>query len=294
MTELIISSVLGVFGLLLGSFAGASVWRLRARQLIEDRAAGEKVDAKELKRLKNVVASVKEDRSQCLHCHHQLAWYDLLPLVSWTVLRGRCRYCRQSIGWFEPAIELGTASFFIASYVFWPNPLTSPLEITALLLWLAVGVGLIILFCYDARWFLLPDKIVFPLMALGILNAGIAVVTSDTPLTVAMSVLVSCGILSGLYFCLYVLSKGAWVGFGDIKLGLVLAFMLVDWKLALLSLFLANVIGCLVVLPGLIIKRLSRYSHVPFGPMLIGGFWITGLFGNAIIAWYLNISFSFL
>lgn len=294
MIEIIPVVLLAILGLLFGSFAGASMWRLRARQLIEDKAAGEKVDAKELKQLKRVISSVRSDRSRCLHCHHQLAWYDLLPLVSWIQLKGRCRYCRKSIGWFEPLIEIGTATFFVISFVAWPYALVSPFDIASFVIWLGVGVGLIILFCYDARWFLLPDKIVFPLLGVAVIGAAIQIVTSFEPLTALISTVGACLILSGLYFGLYLASKGAWVGFGDIKLGLVLALLLADWQLALLTLFLANVIGCIVVLPALVIKRLSRYSHVPFGPMLIAGFWISGLFGSAIISWYLHISFSFL
>jgi prepilin signal peptidase PulO-like enzyme (type II secretory pathway) len=294
MNELLVSVSLAVLGLFFGSFAGATVWRLRARQLVEDKAAGEEIDKNEFKRLKSVIAPVAHDRSRCLHCHHQLAWYDLVPLMSWVSLGGRCRYCRTSIGWFEPLVELGTALFFVLSYLAWPEALQSPVEILQFGIWLAVGVGLIILLCYDARWFLLPDKIVFPLMGVAFVYACVIILGNDKPLEAFLSVIVSCGILSGLYFALYLVSKGAWVGFGDIKLGLVLALMLSDWQLALLALFLANIIGCIVVLPGLVFKRLSRTSHVPFGPMLIGGFWIAGLYGRDIIDWYMRVSFPFL
>lgn len=295
MTELMIGVFLAVLGLLLGSFAGASVWRLRARQLVEDEASGEEVDAKELKRLRRLTnMTLSDDRSRCLHCHHQLAWYDLIPLVSWLQLRGRCRYCRKYIGRFEPAVELATAAFFVVSYWVWPAALVAPAEIVQFILWLMVGAGLIILFCYDTRWFLLPDKVVFPLMGLAAVNAIIQVLISADPIAAVLSVVGACVILSGLYFLLYVLSKGAWIGFGDIKLGLVLGLMLADWRLALLALFLANIIGCLIVLPAMVVRRLSRYSHVPFGPMLIGGFWIAGLFGVAIVDWYVGITFPFL
>lgn len=295
MIDLMTVVMLAVFGLFLGSFAGATVWRLRGRQLVEDSAAGEKVDKQELKRLKPLTASsVRTDRSQCLHCKHRLAWYDLVPLFSWLQLRGRCRYCKKSIGWFEPVIELATAAFFVISYLGWPSPLITPLELASFVVWLAVGTGLIILFCYDAKWFLLPDKIVFPLLGLAAISATLQITSSAEPLMAFWSAIGACMILSGLYYLLYLISKGAWIGFGDIKLGLVLGLMLADWQLALLALFLANVIGCLVVLPAMVSKRLSRYSHVPFGPMLIAGFWIAGLFGHELIAWYLKISFSFL
>ena len=78
------SIIFGLLGAIFGSFVGAQVWRLRARQLKEDQQAGEKVDKKEMKRLSHLLKkNVRSDRSRCLHCSHVLAWYDLIPLVSW-------------------------------------------------------------------------------------------------------------------------------------------------------------------------------------------------------------------
>src|SRR6476661_6297359 len=106
-------SVITVIGLVMGSFAGAQVWRLRARQLVEDSSNGESVDSHELKRLRPLTGrKTSEDRSQCLSCGHTLAWYDLVPLASWASTQGKCRYCKKPIGKFEPFIEIGTALIF--------------------------------------------------------------------------------------------------------------------------------------------------------------------------------------
>lgn len=293
MEQIFVSVGLVLFGLIIGSFNGAMVWRLRARQLEEDKAAGEHVPKKEYDRLKKLLRpSLADDRSMCLHCHHQLAWYDLLPLVSWVLLRGKCRYCHHKIGSMEPLIELGTATFFLVSYLAWPFDLTNGLALADFVLWLVIGDGLIILFAYDARWFLLPNRVVFPLIGLAAVSAALQIIQAESIVSAAISLIVSILILSGLYYFLYVLSKGQWIGFGDIKLGLVLALVLADWPLAFLALFLANLIGCLVVLPGLVAKKLKRTSHVPFGPMLIAAYFIVGLFGPAIITWYFG-AFSF-
>lgn len=282
--------MLTVIGLMLGSFAGASIWRIRARQLVEDEADGEEIDKVELKKLKKVSAhTIKDDRSQCLHCGHQLAWYDLIPLFSWASLAGKCRYCHKPIGWFEPVIELVTASFFVISYVCWPTPLTMLTAQVELGLWLVTGFGLIILFFYDARWFLLPNKIMFPVIGIAAASALLQISTAPDVLHTFISAVIGCVILSGLYFVLYIASKGAWIGFGDIKLGLALALSLADWRLALLTLFLANIIGCIIVLPTMAVKKLTRYSRVPFGPMMIAGWFIAGLWGEALINWYMNI-----
>lgn len=87
MDNLVIVTMLAVLGAALGSFAGAQVWRLRARQLIQDQADGEVVDARESSRLRPLKRDVHHDRSECLGCHHQLAWYDLLPIISWLLLQ---------------------------------------------------------------------------------------------------------------------------------------------------------------------------------------------------------------
>jgi prepilin signal peptidase PulO-like enzyme (type II secretory pathway) len=271
----------------MGSFAGASVWRLRARQLVEDKAQGEPVDKKEYDTLK-VLANVKQtkDRSRCLHCGHTLAWYDLLPLVSWLSLGGKCRYCRHSIGYFEPVMELAVAAFFVASYALWPYDLHSWAAYVQFGAWLAAGVGLAILFVYDLRWFLLPNQAMFTVIGLSAISALAVLLQSSDIGATLINMCVAVAILSGLYLFIYYISKGAWVGFGDIKLGLALALLLADWRLAFIALFAANLLGCLIVIPGMIAGKIKRQTHIPFGPLLIGGAAIAMFFGQAIINWY--------
>jgi prepilin signal peptidase PulO-like enzyme (type II secretory pathway) len=292
MDQLFICVALAVFGLALGSFAGATVWRLRAKQLVQDKDEGEEYDKKEYKALLPLTKStVSNDRSRCLHCGHTLNWYDLIPLVSWVSTGGKCRYCHTRIGNFEPLIELGVAVFFIASYLLWPYPLGTTLEIAHLALWLLAGVMLAILFAYDLKWFLLPNKIVFPLIAVGVLVAGVVVGTSPDIMHAFINLAFAVLILSGLYLAIWVISKGKWIGFGDVKLGLALALLLADYKLAVVALFAANLIGCLIVIPGMIRGKVTRATHVPFGPLLILGFVIAGLAGQHIIDAYMHLLF---
>ncbi len=287
MEQILIYVALIIVGLCMGSFAGATVWRLRAHQLIGDKKAGEKVSAKEYELLKPLTEkSLKSDRSRCLKCSHVLAWYDLMPLVSWLGLRGKCRYCHKSIGRMEPLIELGTAAFFVLSFMLWPDPLVSALEITTFVLWLIAGVMLAILFVYDLKWFLLPNYVVFPLIAVGVLITLISIFSSTDVVMALVGVTSAVVLLSGIYLFLWFVSKGRWIGFGDIKLGLALALILVDWQLAFIALFAANLIGCLVVIPGLMTHKLTRKTHVPFGPLLILGAIVAMLAGDSIITWY--------
>lgn len=278
-------SIAALIGLVFGSFAGASVWRLRARQLLGDKARGDSVDKGELKRLKPLTAhSFAHDRSRCLECSHELAWFDLLPLVSWLSTRGRCRYCHKPIGWFEPAIELATSGLFVSFYYYW-NLMHTAQEWPLLIVWAAVLVLLVILFVYDAKWFLLPDVIMWPFIFLSGALATIGSITAADPASAIVSAALAVLLLSGLYLLLWFVSGGEWVGFGDVKLGLGLGLLLADWQLAFLALFFANFIGTLIVLPGLATKKLSRKTQIPFGPLLIIGFFIALYFGQVIITY---------
>lgn len=290
MDTLMISIVLLVLGTVAGSFAGATVWRLRARQLKDDEEAGEKVSAKEkneVKKLKKV--SVVKDRSVCLHCGHTLHWMDLIPFASWLFLRGKCRYCGKPIGVTEPLIEVALAAYFVMSYIWWPAPLIDTLDIVRFVLWLIAGTGLAILVVYDSKWFLLPNRVVFPLIGVGVLYAISVFIGDNFSYETASQIVLSCMILSGLYYVIYEVSHRQWVGFGDVKLGLALALLLSDWSLAILALFLANVIGTLFVLPLMFNGKVGRKTHIPFGPLLIAGWFIAGIFGNTIIEWYLGL-----
>lgn len=291
MDEIYAYVILTVLGLMFGSFAGATVWRLRAWQLVQDKAEGEEVSSIEYKKLLPLTkASIRTDRSRCLHCGHTLAWYDLLPLVSWVGLRGKCRYCHAKIGWFEPLMEIGVAAFFILSYALWPSSLDTTVAGFQFILWLVSGVLLAILFAYDLKWFLLPDVIVFPLVAVGVLMAGAELITAAQPVATLVNIAGSVTILSGLYYILHKVSKGQWIGFGDVKLGLALGLLLGDWQLAFIALFAANFIGCLIVIPGMLSGKLTRTTRIPFGPLLIIGAIVAMIWGPLLIDAYFTLS----
>jgi len=288
MDTFIIYTALVIIGLALGSFAGATVWRLRAYQLKDDKAHDDDYDHDEYKSLQKLTTkNIANDRSRCLHCAYALKWYDLIPVISWISLRGRCRKCHKFIGWFEPIIELGLATFFVLSYLLWPYQLDNWLEITRLVLWLISGVGLAVLFAYDTKWFLLPDRVSFTVVGLGLASSVLTVMLAADRIGAIASILGAVAILSGVYFVLYLVSRGKWIGFGDIKLGLGLALLLADWRLAFIALFAANLIGCIIVIPAMIKGTMKRDSHVPFGPLLIVGMIVAQFAGYYMIDAYL-------
>lgn len=257
---------LAVLGAIFGSFAGALVWRLHTK--------------------KDFVS----DRSECEHCHHKLSTLDLIPIVSWLSLRGRCRYCGKPIGKAAILLEIGLAAYFAGSFLVWPYGLTSLLAWVDFTIWLIAGVGLAILFVYDLRWYLLPDKVVFPLIILSIGDFALRVVSQAwSPYEMLVQLAAALAAVAGLYGLLYYASRGRWVGFGDVKLGIFIGLML-GWEAALLAVFIANIIGTLAILPLLVSGRVSRTSRIPFGPFLIVGFVMAGLWGPAIIDWYFSLA----
>ena len=206
------------------------------------------------------------------------------------MLRGKCRYCHKPISAQYPIVELAVTAYFIGSYLLWPFELSGIHAWIDFGLWLAAGVGLAILFVYDLRWYLLPDKVVWPLVVLGVVDFinqaiwqqwGIGTVAAEAALAIIA--------IAGVYYVLHLVSKGKWVGFGDVKLGLFMGLAL-GWKAAIICLLAANVIGCLIIIPGLLTGRLKRDSKIPFGPLLIGGFVVAGLFGNQIFDWYTQLT----
>lgn len=281
MEEILLCMALMLFGAALGSFAGAQVWRLRARQLVDDKKSGYKVSKKEYERLGGLVRSAKSDRSECLHCHHRLAWYDMMPVVSWLTLGGKCRYCRKSIGIMEVLVEVGLGAAFALSYMYWPFTLDSSLEWLRFALWLVVCALMAILFVYDAKWSLLPFSINLALIAVALSYMVTSFLIAPFAPGEWLSLVVAVAMLAGLYF---LFSIPGWVGLGDSILGLGLALLLIRWEWAFLALFLANLLGCFMLIPLAVRGKLSRGTHVPFGPLLITGAFVAVLWGSDIMS----------
>lgn len=252
--------LLVLLGLVLGSFVNALVWRLH-----EDK-------------------DWVRGRSECPHCHHQLAPKDLVPVFSWLSLGGKCRYCQKPIP-DSPLVELVLPLLFVASYYLWPDPLAGA-GLFAFVLWLIFLVGFLALAVYDIKWFLLPDAIVFPLIGLSVVQVlGLWLFFGESWRSVVASVFGAVAI-TGLFWAIFRISKGKWIGFGDVKLAIILGLLAGGILPAFLLLFIASLLGVLLALPMVLAGKASRKSHLPFGPLLIAGLIIVQLFGQHIIDWY--------
>lgn len=263
-----------VLGLCLGSFVNALVYRLHEQSR---------------KSSKSKKLSIVNGRSICVHCGHVLSWRDLIPVLSWTLLRGRCRYCNKPVSWQYPVVELAVAGLFVISYLFWPvieAPLDSLDSYVNFIAWLAVLTGFTALFIYDLRWMLLPNRIIYPLLAFAAVLATYNILSADNVVQASYDTLMSVVIASGVFYLLFLVSNGRWIGGGDVKLGLLIGLMLADPFKAFLMLMAASTLGTLLVLPGLLLKKLKTTSRIPFGPFLMAGALFAMLFGQTLIDWY--------
>lgn len=255
-----------IIGLCFGSFINALVWRIHeSRDWVRD-------------------------RSECPHCAHKLATKDLIPVISWFFLRGKCRYCQQNISKQYPVIELLTAFWFVASFHYWPAGLSGSIGQEVLLgSWLVASIGLIALLIYDHRYMILPNKIIYP--SLIVASAGRAFYIFGYTTNIghqlaswALSVVVA----SGIFFVLHEISKGQWIGFGDVRLGLLTGTLLASPSKSLLMIFLASLLGTVFALPKAFVKKKVLNTRFAYGPFLIAGCFTGVLFGQKIINWYLN------
>ncbi len=217
-------------------------------------------------------------RSYCPSCRRQIAWYDNIPLFSFLVLRGRCRHCQQKISWQYPLVELATALLFSYGFYLYLMGELAPLELAAI--WFILAV-LIVVFVYDLRWQLILDKIMIPSI--------IIVFLFNLYLGFPWSVLLFSAIIGGAFFLFqFVISRGKWIGGGDIRLGFFMGVALGDISALILALFLAYLIGSLVGI-GLIVQGRKEWgSKIPLGVFLALGTVVSLFWGGEIVAWYLG------
>lgn len=267
-------AILVVLGLAFGSFVNAFVWRWR-----------QQASASYKKNENDNDYSIIRGRSMCPDCRHELSAADLLPLLSWLWLRGRCRYCHKPISWQYPLVELVTAALFVLSYAFWPVELAGA-EVAVFALWLAALVGLVALAVYDIRWQLLPNRIVLGVGMLAATGAIIRIAAADNPFEVLVNVILGAAVGGGVFYILFQASKGKWIGGGDVKLGFALGLLAATPGRSFLLIFLAAFLGTAASLPLLANRRLSKKSTIPFGPFLIIATIIVVLYGQDIISWY--------
>jgi leader peptidase (prepilin peptidase)/N-methyltransferase len=246
--------LLVVFGLMVGSFLNVCIYRLAREQ------------------------SIVFPGSHCPMCRHPIAWVDNIPVLSFLLLRGRCRYCRRTIHWRYPVVEFLGAVSAVA--------VVSRFGLSAeALVYFAFVCALIVVSFVDLEFQIIPDEISLGGLVVGILlcaalpslqgttSRWLAVGSSVIGVLVGGGVLYATGLLGDFIF------RKESMGGGDIKL-LAMAGSILGWKLVLLTFFIAPIFA---LIPGLAVLLLKRSHIIPYGPFLSIGLVVALFAGNNLL-----------
>jgi prepilin signal peptidase PulO-like enzyme (type II secretory pathway) len=264
--SLLLYSAIFILGLAVGSFLNCVIYRLETSECLENGKPKKKT------------FSFLRGRSYCPNCKHMLSWQDLIPLLSFMTLGGKCRYCKKPISWQYPLVELATGIIFVLllwKFGFFPEFIYLSL----------VSCFLIVIFVSDLKTYFIPDGAIYPAII-------IALIFNFQFLIFGQFIIFRDSILSGLFAMLfflfiYLISRGKWMGFGDVKLAALMGLFL-GWPNILVAMFLAFFIGAIMGVGLMVLGRKKMSSEVPFGPFLVLGTFLAAFGGQEIISWYLN------
>ena len=185
-------------------------------------------------------------------------------------------------------MEVGLPVAFVVSYLVWPFAFGG-YGLVAFILWLGFLTAFAALTLYDIRWYILPDRIVWPLVVVAAIQVGLHAFVFGGGADVLLSAFWGVVIASGIFYVLYQVSQGEWIGGGDVKLGIVLGLLTGGPLPALLLIFLASCFGTVASLPMIVQKKMGRTSVIPFGPFLILAAVVIVLWGQRMTDWLMNL-----
>jgi leader peptidase (prepilin peptidase)/N-methyltransferase len=259
---LIAAILVGVLGLAIGSFLNVVIWRIPNG------------------------GSLRTPPSACPKCGHPIRARDNIPVLSWLILRGKCRDCGEPISVRYPLVELGTALAFVG-IVLWAGLQPAGLWLLPAYLYFAAVSIALALIDLDTRT--LPNRIVVPSIAImAILLAVPSMVTGDwfALLWAAVS-----GAALFVFYLLLVIIYPSGMGFGDVKLAAVVGLALgyLGWGSLIVGAFAAFLLGGVFSIVLLAIGRATRKTGIPFGPWMLLGAWVGIVFGREISQGYLAL-----
>ena len=234
-----------MIGLALGSFLNVVIFRFR--------------DGK----------SVFTGRSQCLKCFSTIRWFDLVPVISYFFLKGRCRNCKEKISPLYPVVELVTAVVLFT--LFWGAQETS----LFLLLKAAMVATFIVVLFMDMVHFIIPDKSVLLLASLTV------ILKLSTSQKAFLNPLIFALVLTSFFAIIFLVSKGRWIGFGDIKLIFVIGFLF-GYPLGYLAIVVAVWIAFIFSIILLAAGKANMKTEIPFGSFLSASAIFFIIFGNEL------------
>lgn len=240
-----------------------------------------------------IVRSAREEnfyqgRSKCDHCHQQLAWFDNLPLFSFLLLKGRCRYCHRPIACAYFWVELSAFLYgLIFAVLFQYTTVLQTIELNSLVFYFLLGFVLLFVVIADLQYLIVPD---FFIVLLAILAFYWQLLIGRSWLEPCLALIFSSIFFYALaYLAQKILHKEA-LGLGDIKLMMPLAFLL-SWPKILLAIFLAFIVGGFFAMLMLIIGKKKVGQALPFAPFLVVGFLLSWFAGSTIWQWYSGFLF---
>ncbi len=247
-----------VFGLIFGSFMNCLVFRLKEEKTILG-------------------------RSFCPKCKQVLGFLDLIPLFSFLFLGAKCRYCRQKISLQYFLAELIMGVLFAGGYWFYleSSIYQGANNLMMLILYLVVTFFLAIIFLFDLKYFLVSDLILY--IAIFTILIGKIILKFDI-----LSILLGAVVGFSFFGIQYFLSRGKWIGSGDIFIGVFMGVVL-GWPNILVAIFIAYIIGGILGSFLLIFKIKKLVSHLPLGPFLAFATWLVFWGGDFILNWYLSL-----
>ncbi len=272
-------AIVGLLGLIIGSFLNVVIarlprmlhasWAAQCQEYIQQKPTNETT----------APYNLMFPRSHCPHCQHTISAIENIPVLSFLCLKGRCRHCKAPISWRYPLIEILTA--LLSMSVAYQFGISWQTLAALLLTW-----SLMVLTLIDLQEQLLPDDITFPMLWLGL------IVNSQGLFTTLQSALF--GAIIGYLFLwsvywLFKLSTGKeGMGYGDFKLLAMLGAWL-GWQAIPVIVLLSSVVGVIVGLSLIGLKRLSREQPIPFGPYLAMAGWLSLMWGDKLTQFYLNL-----
>lgn len=269
----------GVLGLLVGSFLNVVILRLPARM-----AASWEQEAREILALGDepqaLPPGIVREPSHCPQCKHRLSGTDNIPLVSWLLLGGKCRYCRAKISIQYPLVEL--LSGVLSAVIVWKLGPTPAALAGLVLTWFLIALSGI-----DFRTQLLPDQMTFPLLWLGLLLALLPMFVPATSSIIGAAL----GYLSlwSVYWLFKLLTGKEGMGYGDFKLLAALGAWM--GPVALLPIvLLSSLIGALVGVALIVARKQDRDVPMPFGPFIAAAGWVWFVAGDYLLHSYMHMS----
>ncbi|MBO4845632.1 MAG: prepilin peptidase [Lachnospiraceae bacterium] len=249
MTTIMIYILILIYGILVGSFLNVCVYRIPKKE------------------------NIAIIRSHCMTCNHQLKWYDNIPLLSWLMLRGKCRYCKAPISPQYPIIEASNGLLWLLVAII------RGLSVDTLLYALLFS-ALLTLSVIDFRTYEIPAGINIFILALGL-------VMTVYHYTDWVDHVIGFFVVSIPLYIIIIVTNGRGIGGGDMKL-MATAGLLIGWKLVVL----AFALGCIIGAPVHVIRmKMSGADRVlAMGPYLSIGIFISVLWGEQLISWYLNMA----